>query len=135
MHIYVYIDRMEEISGMKLQHKNWRRILLGALVIASKVWEDECVWIEDFKGVFPTLSIEDLSQLERNFLNVLEFRLSIKPSEYAKYYFMLRSHLKKDIQEKITPLIESQLKRMEKRFQELSQRQLRKSSSEIFSKS
>lgn len=32
----VYMDRLIELTGVVVQPKNWRRLLLGALIVASK---------------------------------------------------------------------------------------------------
>jgi len=71
--------------------KNWRRLLLGALIVASKVWEDDAVWNEDFLQPFPSMQIADLGELERSYLNGLQFSVTLKPSVYAEYYFRLRA--------------------------------------------
>ncbi len=69
---------------------NWRRLILSALILASKVWEDQAVWNVDFLSVFPNVSVKDLNALERKFLEVLSYNVGMKASEYAKYYFDLR---------------------------------------------
>jgi hypothetical protein len=97
-----YVDRMLLITGLTLHPTNWRRLLLGALIIASKVWEDQAVWNSDFLRAFPLLSIKDLNQMERGFLTKLQFNVTLKASVYAKYYFELRSLSERD--EKNFPL-------------------------------
>jgi len=85
----VYMDRLLELSAVTLQPKNWRRLLLGALIVASKVFEDDAVWNEDFLQPFPAMKISDLGDLERCYLNGLQFSVTLKPSVYAEYYFRL----------------------------------------------
>lgn len=84
-----YMDRLLEYTAVLLQPKNWRRLLLGALIVASKVWEDDAVWNEDFLHPFPSMKIADLGELERYYLNGLQFSVTLKPSVYAEYYFRL----------------------------------------------
>lgn len=36
-----YTERLIAKSGVSLHQKNWRRVLLGAIVVASKVWEED----------------------------------------------------------------------------------------------
>jgi hypothetical protein len=87
----VYMDRLIELTGVVVQPKNWRRLLLGAQIVANKVWNDDAVWIEDFLVPFPTMKISDLGDLERYYLNGLQFSVTLKPSVYAEYYFRLRA--------------------------------------------
>merc|ERR1711981_79926 len=88
----VYIDRVlsNPKANLQLNPQNWRRILLASLVIASKVWEDLAVWNVDFVDVFPELTFSDLNEMERNFLGLLEFDVTVIATTYASYYFNLR---------------------------------------------
>jgi hypothetical protein len=72
--------------------------VLAAIILASKVWEDQAVWNVDFVSVFPKVTVKDLNNLERNMLNALQFNVSLKASVYAKYYFELRSLSDRDPQ-------------------------------------
>jgi len=85
-----YVEKMK-LRKMKLCPANWRRILLGALLLAEKVWEDQAVSNIDYTKSFPEMCVEDLRQLERAFLIRIQFELTLRPSEYAKYYFGLIS--------------------------------------------
>jgi hypothetical protein len=86
-----YIERV--LSGQKivLHPENWRRIVFGSIIIATKVWEDESVWNIDFLDLFPLLTLVDLNNLENRYLELLQFNVLIVGSEYAKYYFELRA--------------------------------------------
>jgi len=86
-----YIDRLHKLTGITIHASNWRRIVLGALVLSSKVWEDLAVWNVDFLTVFPNLNLQDLNRLEREYLSCLQFTVSLTSSVYAKYYFELRA--------------------------------------------
>mmetsp|Transcript_30121 Transcript_30121/g.33647 ORF Transcript_30121/g.33647 Transcript_30121/m.33647 type:complete len:331 (-) Transcript_30121:127-1119(-) len=91
-----YVDRLTSRTGLVLQPINWRRVLIGALLIASKVWEEAAVWNADFLAVFPSVKVEDLNNLERHFLRKLNFEVTITATEYAKCYFELRSVSERD---------------------------------------
>lgn len=86
-----YIERLIKLTGVTFDATNWRRIVLAALILASKVWEDLAVWNADFLCHFPNLDIDDLNRLEREFLMHLQFTVSLTASVYAKYYFELRA--------------------------------------------
>jgi len=86
-----YLERIEKYSYFYLFPYNWRRTLLSALILASKVWEDQAVWNVDFIELFPLTTPSDLAQLEKKILTLLSFDVSLKASVYAKMYFDIRA--------------------------------------------
>jgi len=87
-----YIDQLIHKTGILISSVNWRRVLLCALMIADKLWEEDIVCNADYcNDTFPLLTVEDLNAMERQFLSLLEFKLLLKASVYAEYYFALRS--------------------------------------------
>jgi len=85
-----YVDRMLA-AGLKLYPFNWKRLVLAALILASKVWEDQAVWNVDFLELFPLATPNDLGQLEKKILSLLSFDVSLSASDYARIYFDLRA--------------------------------------------
>jgi hypothetical protein len=117
-----YIERIIALTGLSLHASNWRRVTLSALILASKVWEDQAVWNVDFLSVFPCVTVQDLAQLEKVILNLLQFNVSLKASLYAKYYFELRSLAENDsIQFPLEPLSKEAAERLETRSEETEQ--------------
>jgi len=45
--------------------------------------------------VFPDISLKEINELERVYLEMLDYHLHICGSEYAKYYFILRAFAEK----------------------------------------
>jgi hypothetical protein len=87
-----YIERFLTLTDITLHHSNWRLICLGAIMVARKVWIDKSrISNLNFIQIFPYLTIDDLATIEREYLQALQFMVSIKPSIYAKYYFALCS--------------------------------------------
>jgi len=91
-----YIERVRELSDLTLDSTNWRRVMLAAVILASKVWEDQSVYNVDFTPVFDNLSVPDLNKLEREFLTLLQYNVTLNRSSYAKYYFELQKFSKVD---------------------------------------
>jgi len=86
-----YIERIIQ-NGFKLYPFNYKRIILAALILASKVWEDQAVWNVDFLELFPLATPNDLGQLEKKLLFLLSFDVSLSASHYARIYFDLRAN-------------------------------------------
>lgn len=110
-----YIERMMGNSHVRLRPNTWRRIVLGALILASKVWEDQAVWNVDFLAVFPAVTVKDLGRLEAKYLNLLHFSVGLKASTYAKYYFELRKHFVSEQEFPLQPLDKEGQRHLEER--------------------
>jgi len=87
----VYIERIMNMSGIQISHRNWKRLTFICLVIASKVWDDESYENKHFAKVFTRFTLKEIVELERMFLGIVDFNVGVKGSEYAKYYFVLRT--------------------------------------------
>lgn len=152
----VYINRVIQYTGLALHASNWKRVLLGAILMASKVWDDQAVWNVDFCSILPKIEVEDMNvrsnplrthvcicvhmcvfkiifvwmgllyyvnagshsphadmvffhalpnanrtytnlthalgqDLERTYLEMLQFNINVDSSVYTMYYFQLRS--------------------------------------------
>lgn len=114
-----YIERIIGLSKITLNASNWRRVILAALILASKVWEDQAVWNVDFLSVFPCVTVQDLAKLEKTVLNLLQFNVSLKASLYAKYYFELKSLAEQDARHfPLDPLSREDADKLEKRSED-----------------
>lgn len=87
----IYVEKLIISTGLLMNELNWRRFIFTALVIASKVWDDESFQDVDFTKVFTDVSLKEINALEMVYMELLDYRLNIKGSEYAKYYFILRT--------------------------------------------
>jgi hypothetical protein len=63
--------------------------------MASKVWDDLSMWNVDFSQVYPSFDLSRVNSLELAMLEALKYVIRVSASEYAKYYFLLRSMMVK----------------------------------------
>ena len=87
----VYIERFLTKTGMLINHCNWRRIALITLIIASKIWDDDSLENVHFPKVMGDITLKEVNTLEQIFLELIGYELYIKGSDYAKYYFVLKT--------------------------------------------
>lgn len=85
-----YLDRyLALVEGARIHTKNIFPLVTTAIILATKVYEDDSVFNEDFLPTVSFFSSKDLSEMEKLFLSQLDFRVNIKASVYAQYFFEL----------------------------------------------
>eukprot|EP00956_Cyclotella_meneghiniana_P036641 scaffold128246_cov20-Cyclotella_meneghiniana.AAC.1 len=94
----IYIERLIKLTSGHLHPTptNWKSLLFSCLVLSSKVWDDLSMWNADFSRIGPagmTFSLQRTNELEIALLTALQYKVKVGASEYAKYYFLLRSML------------------------------------------
>ena len=92
----IYIERLIKVTagGVRPRITNWRSLVFASLVMSSKVWDDLSMWNADFSQTCPSgvrFPLKRINELELAMLNCLKFDVKVKASEYAKYYFLIRS--------------------------------------------
>nr|CUU99200.1 hypothetical transcript [Hymenolepis microstoma] len=85
----MYLERLISSLEMHVVAWSWRRQLLACILIASKVLDDQAVWNADYCQFLKDVHVEDLNDLERHTLSLLQFNTGIPPAVYARYYFDL----------------------------------------------
>ena len=86
----IYIERLIFNTGLLINSRNWRRILLTAMIIASKIWDDNSFENTHFSQVFANLGVGEINTLERIFLELINYKVYVKQSEYFKYLLMVK---------------------------------------------
>jgi hypothetical protein len=87
----IYIERFIFNTGLLLNSRNWRRLLFTCMLVASKIWDDDSFENNHFAQVFPHLKIGEINLLERTLLELMNYKVYVKCSEYFKYFFIIKS--------------------------------------------
>lgn len=87
----IFVNRLIGKSGLALDAKNWRLVVVISLIVAQKVWDDRSLINAQFAMICPMFSLDKLNLLEQVYLRALQFDISVSPHLYAKYYFELRT--------------------------------------------
>eukprot|EP00977_Amphora_coffeiformis_P018656 scaffold6634_cov158-Amphora_coffeaeformis.AAC.14 len=87
----IYIERLIKRTdgGIRPTPLNWRSMLFSCMILASKVWDDLSIVATGLSS----FTIQRINQLEIALLSSLRFDVRVPASEYAKYYFLIRTML------------------------------------------
>eukprot|EP01061_Rhynchopus_euleeides_P009831 TRINITY_DN1913_c2_g1_i2.p2 TRINITY_DN1913_c2_g1~~TRINITY_DN1913_c2_g1_i2.p2 ORF type:complete len:166 (+),score=80.87 TRINITY_DN1913_c2_g1_i2:240-737(+) len=91
----VYIDKICTNTELSLTKTNVHRIVLGALVIATK-WHQDRVHSNHYYAAIGGVQRAELARLERCVLNDLQFETHVTPSLFAKYMKRFNQHIAKN---------------------------------------
>jgi hypothetical protein len=115
----VYIERFLAAKRYILQPINWARIVVGGVILASKIWDDHAVWNIDFCQIFPDVKVSDLylllirNNLEAFYLEAIGFNVNVGFSLYFEMYHRLKEYTSfVNLPWALFPLMRSQEKRL-----------------------
>jgi len=114
--LLVYINRLIGLIDLPLTSSNWKPVTITALIIAQKVWDDNPLANADFSILYPVLNVKQINALELKFLLLLQYKLTVTSSLYARYFFELRTICDNDMRAPCKKtMTKSQAERMEAR--------------------
>jgi hypothetical protein len=92
----IYVERLikDTKGGVRPNVKNWKSVLFSCMILSSKVVDDLSMWNVDFQQAIPSgvsFTLQRINHLELALLNALKYNVQVPASEYAKYYFLMRS--------------------------------------------
>eukprot|EP00340_Litonotus_pictus_P004476 CAMPEP_0170521814 /NCGR_PEP_ID=MMETSP0209-20121228/7197_1 /TAXON_ID=665100 ORGANISM="Litonotus pictus, Strain P1" /NCGR_SAMPLE_ID=MMETSP0209 /ASSEMBLY_ACC=CAM_ASM_000301 /LENGTH=1444 /DNA_ID=CAMNT_0010808907 /DNA_START=518 /DNA_END=4852 /DNA_ORIENTATION=- len=87
----IYLERFIFNTGVLVTSRNWKRLVFTAMILASKIWDDDSFENNHFAQVFTHLSVGEINLLERTFLELINYKVYVKCSEYFKYFFIVKS--------------------------------------------
>ena len=86
----IYLDRICEITQIKLAQDNFHRLFLVSLVVAIKYTEDK-YFLNSYYAKVGGVSLEDFNKLESEFIKAIEYFLYIDDEVFGKYVMYLRN--------------------------------------------
>lgn len=87
----IYIERLLNTTGVKILTSTWRPIVLAAIIVAQKVFDDRCLQNYEFSVYCPMFTLREINHLENKFLELLDYNVSISASTYAAFYFHIQT--------------------------------------------
>lgn len=110
----VYVNRLIAFTELPLQPTNWRPLVLCSLLVAQKVWDDRYLSNADFAFIYPFFVTEEINKLEKKFLELIQYNVTVKSQLYAKYYFEMRALFTDNEKEfPMTPLDKASAEKLE----------------------
>ncbi|XP_074238300.1 cyclin-Y-like protein 2 [Saimiri boliviensis] len=87
----VYIKRLVKCADINICPTNWKRIVFGAILLAIKFGSHVAVCNKDLCRLFEKMTVDHINELQRWYLELINYNTNIPGSIYTKYYFYLRA--------------------------------------------
>jgi hypothetical protein len=64
----IYINRLKAKTKIPFEQMNWRPIVLCAILLSQKIWDDSKLENREFSFMYPFFSLEEINTLEKHFV-------------------------------------------------------------------
>lgn len=86
----IYLERLLLTTHISLSGINVFRSILCSVMMAAKIWDDQAVWNVDFQKIMTELNLQSLNTMEKWWLRAVNWRVDVKRSVFANYWFEVR---------------------------------------------
>jgi hypothetical protein len=86
----IYVQRILA-RGVRVTRHNFEPLLVAALLVSTKVWDDMSTVNDDFAKALPHYELQDINRLEHLFLSTLGWNCHVTGRDYTTFYFGLAS--------------------------------------------
>ena len=113
IHIQIYLERVLSYGELDLCPSNWKRLVLGAIMLASKVWDDQAVWNVDFCQILKDITVHEMYEkrfFEEFVLLKISSFLGMNQNVNTFNYYNLTSMLARRSMRNTISIFDNQLK-------------------------
>ena len=64
----IYLEKFFTMTGILMTGKNWKRLTLISLILASKIWDDDSLENVHFPQVMSDITVKEIAGIEAIFL-------------------------------------------------------------------
>ena len=79
---------------MPVRVTSWRPLLLCSLLVSQKFMDDKNLTNGSFSFIYCFFTTEQLNMLEKKFLELIHYNVTVRGAVYTRYYFELRALFK-----------------------------------------
>ncbi|RPD52709.1 hypothetical protein L226DRAFT_576744 [Lentinus tigrinus ALCF2SS1-7] len=84
-----YLQRVQvNIPPLAIKHSTPERVFLGALILAHK-YANDCILKNKYWAAYTGFECQDIMRIERDFLTLLDYRLSVSETGLLEYYHII----------------------------------------------
>lgn len=79
----IYMERLTRETKGRVQvlPHNWKSLMVSAMIMSSKVWDDLSMWNADFSQVCPSFTLQRINELELALLDFLQYNVKVAVRE------------------------------------------------------
>ena len=123
----VLLTRLVANTEMTFNVRNWDKLLLCSLLLAQKLWDDTPLanvdfpelWRQIFPGVATAVDLKLVNQMEKLFLQTLNYDIHVDRATYTRVYFELHALTDDKEQFALRPLADKEGRALEAHTRDL----------------